>query len=116
MRSNIHHLIQQQADHRGASAAVTYKKETLTYAELWRKIIGVANGLSDMGVGNGDRIGVFLDKRTETVAAIFGASAAGCAFVPINPALKPQQVAYILADCDVRVLVTTPERWSLLVE
>jgi acyl-CoA ligase (AMP-forming) (exosortase A-associated) len=115
MRSNIHHLIQQQAEQRGASAAVTYKKETLTYAELWRKIIGVANGLSGMGVGNGDRIGVFLDKRTETVAAIFGASAAGCAFVPINPALKPQQVAYILADCDVRVLVTTPERWSILV-
>ena len=116
MRSNIHHLVQQQADHRGPSAAVTYKKATLTYTELWRMIKGVANGLSDIGVGNGDRIGVFLDKRTETVAAIFGASAAGCVFVPINPALKPQQVAYILADCDVRVLVTTPERWSLMIE
>ncbi len=116
MRSNIHHLIQQQADRRGAAAAVTHKKETLTYSELWRKVIGVANGLSDVGVGDGDRVGVFLDKRNETVASVFGASAAGCAFVPVNPALKPQQVAHILADCDVRVLITTSERWSLLIE
>ena len=116
MRSNVHHLIQQRADQHGASAALTYKKERLTYSELWRKVLGVADGLADMGVANGDRIGVFLDKRNETVAAIFGASAAGCAFVPVNPVLKPQQVAYILADCDVRVLITSPERLSLLAE
>ena len=114
MRTNLHHLIQEQTTHRGASAALTFKKETLSYSELWRKVVNVANGLADIDVGNGDRIGVFLDKRHETVAAVFGASAAGCAFVPVNPSLKPQQVAYILADCDVRVLVTTAERWTLL--
>ena len=35
---------------------------------------------------------------------------AGGVFVPINPVLKAKQVAYILDDCSVRVLVTTPER------
>ena len=114
MRSNIHHLLHQQADERGSSPALTYKKETLTYSELWQRVKGVASGLAELGVGNGDRIAVFLDKRSETVASVFGASAAGCAFVPVNPALKPQQVSYILADCDVRVLITTPERLCLL--
>ena len=28
-------------------------------------------------------------------------------FVPVNPLLKPDQVAYILRDCNVRVLVTS---------
>jgi acyl-CoA synthetase (AMP-forming)/AMP-acid ligase II len=37
-------------------------------------------------------------------------------FVPLNPLLKGEQVAYILLDCNVRVLVTSPERLSLLTE
>ncbi len=40
--------------------------------------------------------------------------AAGAVFVPLNPLLKPEQVAYILRDCNVRVLVTSPERLALL--
>ena len=58
--------------------------------------------------------GIFLDKRIETVATIFGASAAGGVFVPINPLLRSRQVAYILGDCDVRVLITSKERYELL--
>jgi acyl-CoA ligase (AMP-forming) (exosortase A-associated) len=46
---------------------------------------------------------------------MFGASAAGCVFVPVNPLLKPEQVAHILADCNVRVLVTSNERLAALV-
>ena len=34
--------------------------------------------------------------------------------MPLNPLLKPAQVAYILRDCNVRVLVTTVERHALL--
>ena len=48
--------------------------------------------------------------------ASFGAPAAGAVFVPINPLLKPEQVAFILQDCNVRVLVTSPERLPLLKE
>ena len=45
---------------------------------------------------------------------MFGAAAAGAVFVPVNPLLKAEQVAYILRDCNVRVLVTSPERLALL--
>ncbi len=59
-------------------------------------------------------MGVYLEKRPETVIALFGAAAAGGVFVPINPLLKPEQVAYILRDCNVRILVTSAERLKLL--
>jgi acyl-CoA ligase (AMP-forming) (exosortase A-associated) len=55
-----------------------------------------------------------MEKRIENVAAMFGAAAAGCVFVPVNPLLKPEQVAYILADCNVRLLATTAERLAQL--
>ena len=41
---------------------------------------------------------------------------AGGAFVPVNPLLKPQQVAHILADSGARVLVTSAARLDLLSE
>jgi acyl-CoA ligase (AMP-forming) (exosortase A-associated) len=59
-------------------------------------------------------VGIYLEKRTETVVASFAAPAAGGVFVPLNPLLKPEQVVFILRDCDVRVLVTSPERLALL--
>jgi acyl-CoA ligase (AMP-forming) (exosortase A-associated) len=45
---------------------------------------------------------------------LFGAAAAGGVFVPINPLLKPEQVAYILGDCNVKVLLTSADRLKLL--
>ncbi len=93
---------------------MTFKQETLTYDALCTQIGAVAAGLGELGVTREERVAVYLDKRIETVVAIFGASAAGAAFVPVNPLLRPAQVGHILRDCDVRVLVTSPERLALL--
>ena len=114
MRTNLHHLIEDRARSHPDSPALTFKQQTLNYGALWTQVRGVAAGLAELGVAREQRVAVFLDKRIETVAAIFGASAAGAAFVPVNPLLRPAQVGHILRDCDVRVLVTSPERLALM--
>jgi acyl-CoA ligase (AMP-forming) (exosortase A-associated) len=114
MRTNLHHLVEHPARSHSDSPALTFKKETLNYDALWTQVRGVAAGFRELGVVREERVAVFLDKRIETVAAIFGASAAGAAFVPVNPLLRPAQVGHILRDCDVRVLVTSSERLALL--
>ena len=73
-----------------------------------------AHGLVDCGLERTERVGIYLEKRWETVVTSFGAPAAGGVFVPLNPLLKAEQVVFILRDCDVRVLVTSPERLALL--
>lgn len=75
-----------------------------------------AGGLMALGLQRAERVAIYLEKRFETVIASFGAPAAGGVFVPINPLLKPEQVGYILRDCNVRILVTSPERLALLQE
>jgi acyl-CoA ligase (AMP-forming) (exosortase A-associated) len=50
------------------------------------------------------------------VVSVFATSAAGGVFVPVNPVLRAKQVGHILADCDVRVLITTADRLQLLQE
>ncbi len=114
MRSQLHHLVADAARRSGDAPAVTYKDVTLTYAELWRDLRTVGAGLQRLGLKRGERVGVYLDKRLETVTAMFGLSAASGVFVPINPVLRPKQVAYILDNCSCRMLITTPERLGLL--
>lgn len=114
MHTQLHQIVARMADRRGDAPAVTMGDRTVSYAELWEEASGFASGLRDLGLRRGERVAIYLDKRVETVVSIFGTSAAGGVFVPVNPVLKARQVAYILADCDVRVLVTTPERLKLL--
>jgi acyl-CoA ligase (AMP-forming) (exosortase A-associated) len=114
MRTNLHDLLEQAADRRGESPALTYKDLTLSYASLSNLTHEFAAGLAELGLARDDRVGIYLEKRIETITAIFGTSAAAGVFVPINHILKPPQVGYILTDCDVRVLVTSPDRLLLL--
>ena len=96
------------------AVALTYQQQSLRYGELHDAVTRFASGLMDLGLQRGERVAIYLEKRFETVIASFGAPAAGGVFVPLNPLLKPEQVAYILRDCNVRVLVTSPERLALL--
>jgi len=94
--------------------ALAYGKDSLCYGDLQEAVSHFAGGLMNLGLQRGERVAIYLEKRFETVIASFGAPAAGGVFVPLNPLLKAEQVAYILRDCNVRVLVTSPERLSLL--
>lgn len=86
----------------------------LDYAALAAAVSRAAGALITANIGRRERVAVYLEKRVENVAAMFGASAAGAVFVPVNPLLKPDQVGYILADCNVRALVTSGERLAQL--
>jgi acyl-CoA ligase (AMP-forming) (exosortase A-associated) len=110
----LHELILEQADRRPAATAIKHRQSRLDYAALASQIQVVGHGLRALGLNRAERVAVYLPKRTETVVALFGAALAGGVFVPINPLLKPEQVAYILRDCNVRILVTARDRAALL--
>lgn len=116
MRTQIHDLVGEAAATHGDTPALTYQNVTVTYAGLWHSVISFGTTLNRLGVRRGDRVAVYLDKRIETVTALFGTSAADGVFVPVNPLLRPKQVGYIVRDCSARVLVTSAERLALLRE
>ena len=107
-------LITLSAERDPDAGALTSGGASISYGELQCAMAALASGLLALGLGRGERVGIYLEKRFETVVASFGAPAAGAVFVPINPLLKPEQVGFILQDCNVRVLVTSPERLGLL--
>ena len=88
MRTNLHHLLEQAADHHGQAPALTYKQSTVSYGELWRLTEKTGAGLATLGLSRDDRVGIYLDKRIETVAAVFGTSVASGSIRPGEP--RPQ--------------------------
>lgn len=112
----LHELITVTAQRTPQAVALTDGRSSLTYGDLSAGVSRFAAGLMGLGLARSERVAIYLEKRFETVVASFGAPAAGAVFVPINPLPKPEQVAFILRDCNVRLLVTSPERLDLLKE
>jgi acyl-CoA ligase (AMP-forming) (exosortase A-associated) len=112
----LHELIACAAQRTPQSLALIHGDASLSYGALQEAVSQFAAGLLELGIARCERVGIYLEKRFETVVASFGTAAAGAVFVPVNPLLKPEQVAFILQDCNVRVLVTSPERLALLRE
>lgn len=114
MSDLIHDFIFDTACRTPDAEALVYASTRLDYRALADTVRGAAGALLEAGIGRGERVAVYLEKRVENVAAMFGAALADAVFVPVNPLLKPEQVAYILADCNVRVLLTSNERLAQL--
>ena len=110
MNHLLHELILFGAERTPQAPALCAQAETLSYEQLATRVLEAGRMFVRLGLGRSERVAVYLNKRIETVAACFGAAAAGGVFVPVNPLLKADQVAYILRDCNVRILVTSPER------
>lgn len=106
----LHELVSCAAARSPDAPALTHGASTLDYGTLDRQVMAYAAGVLQLGLQRGERVGIYLEKRHETVVASFGTPAAGGVFVPMNPLLKPEQVGFIARDCGVRVLVTSPER------
>ncbi len=93
-----------------------FRGDTLSYAELATRVEAAARGLAALDLARGERVAIYLPKRFETVAAMFGTGLAGGVFVPVNPVLKGPQVAHILRDSGSRVLVTSADRLAAVAD
>ncbi|WP_454295824.1 acyl-CoA ligase (AMP-forming), exosortase A system-associated [Salana multivorans] len=114
MGDTIHAVLEGRARAHPSRPAVTYKNDSLDYAALWSRVAGVGSHLAALGLDREDRVAIYLEKRLETVVAIFGASAGGGAFVPVNPLLRGRQVGHVVRDSGARVLVTSRDRLSAI--
>jgi acyl-CoA ligase (AMP-forming) (exosortase A-associated) len=114
MPSHVLDLITDSARQSSNAIALNDNGKSISYQDLQAEIMQCASLFLEHGLMRAERVAVYLEKRSETVIAMFAAAAAGGVFVPVNPLLKPEQVAHILLDCNVRILVTSPERLELL--
>ena len=78
----------------------------MTWADLRRRVAALADALSRRGVGFGDRVMILMLNRTEFVESVLAANMLGAIAVPLNFRLTPAEIAFLVEDCEARVMIT----------
>ncbi len=78
--------------------------ERLTYGELNERVDRLARGLLDLGVGKGDKVGLWMPNIPEWVVAYYAIARIGAVVVPMNTRYKTHEVEYILDDSEATTL------------
>lgn len=76
-----------------------------TYAELRARVDRVAQGLLDRGIEAGDRVGLFANNCPEWSEVDLGVGTARGVLVPLYATSTPEQIAHIVSDSGMKLIV-----------
>jgi len=85
--------------------AVVCGEARLSYAELEALANRLAAVFRSLGLERGDHAAVLLGNRPEALAIAWGAYRCGVYLTPIATSLAPREIAYLVDDCDARIVV-----------
>jgi amino acid adenylation domain-containing protein len=106
----LEQLLRQAAAAHPHGVAVRDGNAQVTWRELGEMADHVQTALADLGVGVGDRVGLYLEKGIHAVAALYGVMLAGAIYVPIDPDSPLRRAAVIAADCEIAALIADVDR------
>jgi fatty-acyl-CoA synthase len=101
------------ARHGGRTAAIfAANGESLSWYDLRARSNDVAAGLLALGVGRGDRVGIWAPNRAEWLYVQFGTARIGAILVNINPAYRTSELEYALNKVGCKALIMAPRHRS----
>ncbi|WP_305071256.1 fatty-acid--CoA ligase FadD5 [Mycobacterium sp. MYCO198283] len=86
--------------------AIRFEGATITWREFDCRVTALADALHRRGIGFGDRVMILMLNRPEFVEAVLAANRLGAIAVPVNFRMTPPEIAYLVDDCEARVIVT----------
>ena len=102
----LQHLLLNSAARYPEREAARLAGASLTYRQLDGLANQVARTLLSRGLQRGDRVGIYVHKSFASLVGVFGILKAGGVYVPLDPNAPPKRLAYIIKDCDIRLLLT----------
>ncbi|HEY3117802.1 MAG TPA: benzoate-CoA ligase family protein [Chloroflexota bacterium] len=86
------------AEGRGDRVAIYYRDQSITYADLLRRVNRAGNALRKHGIEIEDRVILFMADQPAFIESYVGAMKIGAVPVPINVVSTPEELAYYLDD------------------
>lgn len=110
----VNELLEQTTQRSPSKTALVCKNQRYTYTDVNQAANSLANALAAEGFQRHEPAIVYLDNSPETVISLYGILKAGGIFVIVNSKVKPRKLAYILADCRAKTLITDTSHYKQL--
>ncbi|RKH48164.1 non-ribosomal peptide synthetase [Corallococcus sicarius] len=102
----LHALFEAQARRTPEAPAVQFQGQSLTYAQLDTRANQLAHALRRRGVGLESRVALSVERSLDVAVGLLGILKAGGAWVPVDPLLPRERLAFMLEDSGATVMVT----------
>ena len=102
----IRTLLESAAQTHSNKTALVFNDKSMSYAELFTRVNQTAFYLTELGLPKDSRVGLYSDKGIEQVVAVLAILSTDYILVPLTKLLKPEQVEYIIKDCDIKCIIT----------
>ncbi|MGE2726290.1 fatty-acid--CoA ligase FadD5 [Mycolicibacterium pulveris] len=86
--------------------ALRFLGRTTTWRELDERVTNLAGALSRRGVAFGDRVLILMLNRTEFIESFLAVNKLGAIAVPVNFRMTPPEIAFLVSDCQAKVVIT----------
>src|SRR5579872_24244 len=110
----LQQLLAASAQRYPEKVAVWTRNGALTYSALEERSNQIAHLLRQRGIQKGDRLGLYASKSADSIAAMFGILKAEAVYVPLDPQAPLERIHYIIANCAIRGIFTTADKWEKL--
>ncbi|REF31843.1 acetyl-coenzyme A synthetase [Calidifontibacter indicus] len=84
---------------------------TITYADLQKEVSKTANALSELGIGKGDRVAIYMPMIPETVFTMLACARLGAPHSVVFGGFSADALHTRIVDADATVVVTTDGQW-----
>ncbi|MEO1652450.1 MAG: amino acid adenylation domain-containing protein [Bacteroidota bacterium] len=98
-------LFQQQVRAKGATPALVYGDQVLTYTELDHQSNALAALLLEKGLEPSQRVGLYFERSTEMIVGILGVLKAGGTYVPLDADYPEERLVYMMEEAELRFLL-----------
>ena len=102
-------LLEGQARKYADKTLVFCEKHEYSYVQINEYAARMALNLAKHGVGEGDKVVAVMGNCMEALYLFLGLGRIGAVLVPVNPALKPDEIAYIINDSEAETVIASHE-------
>jgi amino acid adenylation domain-containing protein/non-ribosomal peptide synthase protein (TIGR01720 family) len=106
VNQTLHQLFEEQVKQTPGKIAASFGDTRLTYQDLNQKANQLARCLQNLGLQQGDFVGILKERDTNFLVAILAVLKSGGVYIPIDSTYPPNRIQYMLSNSEVRILLT----------
>ncbi len=97
---NVRELLEERSRTCGDRCFLCFGGERFTYRDFSKTVNRAANGFAGLGIRKGDRVAIMMPNSPPFLFSWFGLNSIGAVEVPINTAVTPEELKYILVHSE----------------